>query len=92
MSVGPSVVPHVATIRERFTTRRRGGGVLDRVLRALLGVDAKIRQYATGAAFTRHVVGEVGMAGFNTVWTSPETLPLRAELTDPAAWLRRVAP
>lgn len=91
-AVGPSVVPHVATIRQRFTARRRGGGLLDRVLRALLGVDAKIRQYATGAAFTRHVVDEAGMAGFNTVWTSPETLPLRAELTDPAAWLRRVAP
>ena len=91
-AVGPSVVPHVATIRRRFTARRRGGGLLDRVLRALLGVDAKIRQYATGAAFTRHVVDEVGMSGFNTVWTSPETLPLRAELADPAAWLRRVAP
>nr|MDQ3989261.1 zinc-dependent metalloprotease [Actinomycetota bacterium] len=24
------------------------------------------------------------------VWTSPETLPTRAEITDPAAWLRRV--
>jgi uncharacterized protein (DUF2342 family) len=30
------------------------------------------------------------MTGFNTVWTSPETLPTRAEITDPAAWLHRV--
>jgi coenzyme F420 biosynthesis associated uncharacterized protein len=90
-AVGPIVVPSVATIRQRFTVRRRGGGLLDRILRAVLGVDAKMLQYAQGAAFTKHVVDAVGMAGFNKVWTSPETLPLRAEITDPDAWLRRVA-
>jgi coenzyme F420 biosynthesis associated uncharacterized protein len=89
-AVGPTVVPSVATIRARFTARRRGGGVLDRILRTVLGVDAKVKQYAVGAAFTRHVVDDVGMAGFNAVWNSPETLPLRAEMSDPAAWVRRV--
>lgn len=91
-AVGPSVVPSVHTIRERFSERRKGGGVLDRVLRTLLGVEAKVRQYAEGAAFTGHVVDTVGMERFNTIWTSPETLPTRAEITDPAEWLRRVAP
>ena len=90
-AVGPSVVPSVATIRSRFTARRRGGGLLDRLLRALLGVEAKVRQYAVGAAFTKAVVGEVGMDGFNAVWTSPDTLPTRGELDDPGQWLRRVA-
>ncbi|MFD2417562.1 zinc-dependent metalloprotease [Amycolatopsis pigmentata] len=89
-AVGPGVVPSVETIRARFTVRRRGGGILDRVLRSLLGVDAKIRQYAQGAAFTRQVVDRVGMEGFNAVWTSPNTLPTRAEIADPAAWVRRV--
>jgi coenzyme F420 biosynthesis associated uncharacterized protein len=89
-AVGPTVVPSVATIRARFTARRRGGGILDRILRTVLGVDAKVKQYAVGAAFTRHVVDAVGMDGFNAVWTSPETLPLRAEMSDPAAWVRRV--
>ena len=89
-AVGPTVVPSVATIRARFTARRRGGGVLDRILRTVLGVDAKVKQYAVGAAFTRHVVDAVGMDGFNAVWTSPETIPLRAEMGDPAAWVRRV--
>ncbi|GDY30766.1 zinc-dependent metalloprotease [Gandjariella thermophila] len=89
-AVGPSVVPSVAVIRARFTARRRGGGMLDRLLRALLGVEAKVRQYAEGSAFTRQVIDAVGMAGFNTVWTSPDTLPTRAEITDPGAWLRRV--
>jgi len=89
-AVGPAVVPSVAVIRSRFSARRSGGGVLDRLLRALLGVDAKIRQYAQGSAFTRHVVDAVGMDGFNAVWTSPETLPTRKEIDEPDAWLRRV--
>ncbi|MGH3755609.1 MAG: zinc-dependent metalloprotease, partial [Pseudonocardiaceae bacterium] len=50
----------------------------------------KLRQYAEGAAFTRQVVDTVGMDGFNAVWTSPETLPTRAEIADPAAWLYRM--
>ncbi|MGB9280494.1 MAG: zinc-dependent metalloprotease [Pseudonocardiaceae bacterium] len=90
-AVGPSVVPSVLLIRQRFTARRQGGGLAERVLRAVLGMDAKLRQYAEGAAFTRHVVDAVGMDGFNAVWTSPETLPTRAEIIDPAAWLYRMA-
>jgi coenzyme F420 biosynthesis associated uncharacterized protein len=91
-AVGPSVVPSVRLIRQRFTARRQGGSLAERVLRAVLGIDAKLRQYAEGAAFTRHVVDAVGMDGFNAVWTSPETLPTRAEITDPAAWLYRMSP
>ena len=90
-AVGPQIVPSVHTIRARFTERRKGGGLLDRVLRSLLGVDAKIKQYAQGAAFVRHVVNAAGMERFNLVWSSPEHLPSRAEITDPDAWLARCA-
>ncbi|HWC81227.1 MAG TPA: zinc-dependent metalloprotease [Pseudonocardiaceae bacterium] len=89
-AVGPEVVPSVEVIRQRFTQRRKGGGLLDRVLRTLLGVEAKVRQYAEGSAFTKQVVEAVGMDGFNAVWTAPDTLPTRAEITDPDAWLHRV--
>ena len=88
--VGPAVVPTVATIRERFGARRRGGSPVDRLLRVLLGVDAKIRQYEQGRVFVDTVVARVGMAGFNAAWTSPETLPHRSEITDPSAWIARV--
>jgi coenzyme F420 biosynthesis associated uncharacterized protein len=88
--VGPSVVPSVATIRTRFDKRRKGRSQGDRLLRRLLGLDAKMRQYADGAAFVNAVVDRVGMAGFNAVWSSPEHLPSAAEIADPAAWLRRI--
>jgi coenzyme F420 biosynthesis associated uncharacterized protein len=89
-AVGPAVVPSVAVIRRRFAERRKGGGVLDRLLRSLLGVEAKVRQYAEGSAFTRQVVDTVGMDGFNAVWTDASTLPTRDEIADPDMWLRRV--
>ncbi|KRE37402.1 coenzyme F420 biosynthesis protein [Janibacter sp. Soil728] len=88
--VGPDHVPTVATIRERFTTRRKGAGAADRLLRRLLGLEAKMRQYRDGAVFVREVQDTVGVDGFNAVWTSPETLPTALEITEPAAWVRRV--
>jgi coenzyme F420 biosynthesis associated uncharacterized protein len=89
--VGPAVVPSVAEIREKFQQRRASGaGRLDAALRKLLGLDAKLRQYRDGERFVRAVVGQVGMDGFNRVWTSPNTLPTRAEIAKPAAWVARV--
>ncbi len=90
-AVGPKVVPSVATIRRRFNERRqRKQPPLQRILRTLLGFDAKMSQYTRGKAFVDHVVDEVGMAAFNTVWTSPETLPRPAEVDDPRRWIARV--
>ena len=88
--VGPEFVPTVRSIRRRFTQRRKGAGAVDRLLRRLLGLDAKMRQYRDGAVFVRSVQESVGVDGFNAVWTSPETLPTPREITDPAAWVRRV--
>ncbi|MBY8878898.1 zinc-dependent metalloprotease [Actinacidiphila acidipaludis] len=89
--VGPEVVPTVAEIREKFTQRRASGaGRLDQALRRLLGLDAKLRQYRDGERFVRAVVEETGMEGFNRVWTSPNTLPTKAEIAKPAEWISRV--
>ncbi|OII64091.1 coenzyme F420 biosynthesis-associated protein [Streptomyces sp. CC53] len=89
--VGPQVVPSVLEIREKFQQRRaRGASRLDQALRKLLGLDAKLRQYRDGERFVRAVVDEVGMDGFNRVWTSPNTLPTKAEIARPADWIARV--
>jgi coenzyme F420 biosynthesis associated uncharacterized protein len=89
--VGPAVVPSVGEIREKFQQRRqRGASRLDLALRKLLGLDAKLRQYKNGERFVRAVVEQVGMEGFNRVWTSPNTLPTKAEIAEPANWVARV--
>jgi coenzyme F420 biosynthesis associated uncharacterized protein len=90
-AVGPQVVPTVADIREKFSQRRGSAGRMEQILRRILGIDMKMKQYEQGSVFVTQVVAEAGMAGFNKVWTSPETLPTRAELENPSEWLERVA-
>ncbi len=88
--VGPSVIPTVGDIRKKFNQRRKGVGVLDRTLRRLLGLDAKMAQYRDGAKFVRAVVDKAGMSDFNAVWERPENLPSKSEIGEPAAWISRV--
>ena len=90
--VGPSVIPSVEAIRGKFDERRKGLGTLDRLLRRLLGLEAKMAQYRDGAIFVRAVVDKVGMDGFNAVWASAEHLPSLSEIHDPDAWVARVHP
>ena len=59
----------------------------------ILGIDLKMKQYAEGSEVRPRGSWDVaGMEVFNKVWTSPETLPTRAEFSRPEAWLDRVAP
>jgi coenzyme F420 biosynthesis associated uncharacterized protein len=90
-AVPRSVIPSQADIERKFAARRRrGANPLDRLLRSLLGMDAKTRQYTQGSQFVRSVVEQVGLDGFNAVWTSKQTLPTKAEITTPADWVKRV--
>ncbi|WP_283139265.1 zinc-dependent metalloprotease [Rhizohabitans arisaemae] len=89
-AVGPSVVPTVEEIRARFQKRREGASRMDRTIRRLLGLEMKMKQYAEGSAFVTSVVEQVGIEGFNRVWTSPETLPTHAEIAQPRLWINRV--
>jgi coenzyme F420 biosynthesis associated uncharacterized protein len=90
-AVDPSVIPSQKQIERRFARRRlKGGNPLDRLMRRLLGLDAKARQYTDGSAFVRGVVAKVGIDGFNAIWTSPDTLPSKAEIREPDQWVARV--
>jgi len=90
-AVGPAVVPSVHLIRRRFNDRReRRQPPVQRLLRALLGVEAKLSQYTRGRAFVDQVVDRVGMARFNAVWSGPDTLPLPGEIENPQRWIDRV--
>ncbi len=88
--VGPTVVPTAAQIRAAFDKRRTAAGPVDRMVRRLLGLDLKLRQYAEGERFVRAVVDQVGMTGFNRVWAAPASLPTAAEIAAPQLWVDRV--
>jgi coenzyme F420 biosynthesis associated uncharacterized protein len=90
-AVPSSVIPSQEAIEKRFgQRRRRGGNPLDRLLRRLLGLDAKTRQYVDGSAFVRTVIDRVGVGGLNAIWTSRDTLPTKAEIGEPLSWIKRV--
>jgi coenzyme F420 biosynthesis associated uncharacterized protein len=90
-AVSPDVIPSQPEIEKRFAQRRRkGGNPLDRLLRKLLGLEAKTRQYVDGSAFVRTVVDRIGIDQFNAVWTSRDTLPTKAEIAEPTRWIARV--
>ena len=89
-AAGPEVVPSLDRIRSRFDDRRQNPSAADGLLRRLMGMDAKLKQYTDGRRFVSGVVDRVGIAGFNHVWTNPRTLPTTAEIADPGAWVDRV--
>lgn len=89
-AVDASIVPSVRTIRQRFNARGKDRGVVEKFIRSLLGLDAKMRQYTDGAKFVREVVAVAGMEGFNKVWEAAEFLPTEEEIHKSKLWLERM--
>lgn len=88
--VDARIVPSVRTIRQRFNNRGKDRGVLEKFIRNLLGLDAKMRQYSDGAKFVRETVSMVGMDGFNHVWTQEQNLPTEPEIHHARLWVERM--
>lgn len=90
MDAAARAIPSARTLRARMTARRTSAAPGDRLLRRLLGLDAKLAQYREGAAFVKAVRRRGGRDVLDAAWASPEGLPLPGEIGDPGAWLRRV--
>lgn len=90
-AVGSRSIPSVRRLRARLDARRRRrGGVVERALRRVMGMDAKLAQYRRGAQFVRGVRRAGGRDALDAAWTGPDALPTPQELVDPRAWVRRV--
>ncbi|NNC40149.1 MAG: hypothetical protein HKN95_05620 [Acidimicrobiia bacterium] len=57
----------------------------------ITGLEMKLRQYELGEKFVLAVEREAGWSAVDLVWHSEETLPTLDEISDPSAWLSRVA-
>ena len=75
----------------KFTQRRKGVGALDRLLRRLLGLEAKMAQYRDGAV-VRPRASSTRSAWTTSTPSGPaaDNLPSKAEISDPDAWVARV--
>ncbi|MFW5934457.1 MAG: zinc-dependent metalloprotease [Halolamina sp.] len=78
-------------LRRKIDARRSGGGPVDQLIRRLLGLGLKRRQYERGADFFHAVADAEGLDTAAKVWERPENLPTDDEFDDPERWLARVA-
>ena len=55
------------------------------------GMEMKMKQYELGEKFVHRIEERADWSTLDLAWTSVETLPSRAEIENPDAWLARVA-
>jgi len=89
-AVGRDLVPGHARISARFHGRRSDRTPFERAMLRITGLDLKMEQYRRGEAFVAAIEGRAGRPALRRLWDGPETLPTPEEISDPAAWLRRV--
>ncbi|MFC3958743.1 zinc-dependent metalloprotease [Halovivax cerinus] len=78
-------------LRRKLDDRRRSGSPIQRLVRRLLGLGLKRRQYERGKRFFEAVATERDLAFANRVWDDPSALPTSAELDSPHQWVDRVS-
>jgi coenzyme F420 biosynthesis associated uncharacterized protein len=86
---GAAEVPGAASFSKVLHERRTQARGLTKVMSRLLGLEAKMRQYAEGERFVEAVEASGGPELLARVWRGPEWLPTLAEIRQPADWVAR---
>jgi len=81
-------IPSATRFSNVLRERRQQRGVA-KVLSALIGLDAKLRQYEQGERFIEAVEGAGGRDLLAKVWDGPSWLPSWPEIRTPADWIAR---
>jgi coenzyme F420 biosynthesis associated uncharacterized protein len=87
---GEGHVPSARRFSQALRERRRQGGSAAKVLQKVMGIDAKVKQYAQGEAFIAYVERHGGPDALDAAWRGAEWLPDLAEIRAPQDWLDRV--
>ena len=86
---GAYAVPDAAWFSRVLRERRRRASLPSRLLQQLVGIEAKLRQYAEGEQFVESVEEVGGPELMARVWEGPEWLPTLEEIRDPSLWVAR---
>jgi coenzyme F420 biosynthesis associated uncharacterized protein len=87
---GAADVPGAERFARVLRERRQQVRGPAKVLQKVLGLEAKMRQYAEGEGFVNEVERAGGRDLLDRVWRGPEWLPSLPEIRDPARWVSRV--
>ncbi|WP_266077939.1 zinc-dependent metalloprotease [Haladaptatus caseinilyticus] len=77
-------------LRRKIEARRKGMNPISKLVRRVLGLGMKRRQYERGKEFFERVVATTDIETATRVWESPENLPTDDELDHPERWLTRI--
>jgi coenzyme F420 biosynthesis associated uncharacterized protein len=87
---GADRIPSAPRFSRVLRERRANAKPLARAVQRLIGLEAKLNQYAHGEEFIASVERAAGEGSVDHVWGSPDRLPTLEEIRDPDAWLDRV--
>jgi coenzyme F420 biosynthesis associated uncharacterized protein len=87
---GAGHVPSAERFGRVLRERRKQQAPLVALVQKLLGIEAKLSQYAQGEAFLAAIESELGPRAIDRCWEGPELLPSLEEIRRPDAWLARV--
>jgi coenzyme F420 biosynthesis associated uncharacterized protein len=86
---GAAEVPGAATFSRVLHERRTNLRGVSKLVSRLIGLEAKMRQYAEGEQFVESVEAAGGPELLARVWRGPEWLPTLAEIRSPGEWVAR---
>jgi coenzyme F420 biosynthesis associated uncharacterized protein len=88
---GKGIVTDAEFFASTLRARRDSAKGLSRIIQRLVGLEAKLNQYAAGEAFIAYAEEHGGGARvIDNAWESADSLPTIGEIRDPQLWLDRV--
>ncbi len=87
---GHDLVPSADRFAKVLRERRESARGLARIFQQLIGLQAKLAQYAQGEAFITDVERAGGRALLARAWERPEHLPSILEIRTPQLWIDRM--
>lgn len=84
------LIPSAARFSKVLRARRESASGFAKFFQQLIGLEAKLRQYADGEKFVREIERTGGPELLQLAWAGPENLPTAAEIKAPGEWVSRV--
>lgn len=87
---GKGLVPSADRFGKVLSERRSSARGLAKVMQQLIGLQAKLDQYAQGEAFIEQVERAGGQPLLSRAWERSENLPSLVEIREPYRWIERM--
>jgi coenzyme F420 biosynthesis associated uncharacterized protein len=87
---GADRIPSAERFANVLRERRANAKPIAKLFQRLIGLEAKLNQYAHGERFIAEVERVAGTEAIDHIWGSVDRLPTLAEIREPESWLDRV--